>query len=140
MQSLLVMSFDEVLRSNSRAFELAEKSIQLFKRLYPEALVDYYDLLQENFSPDTRARFDQAGCVLFVVSFRDVSVVSDRLKTIFASIKKHELQLRVPYVFLLMPDSSQHWTELTDLVFVTFACPARVITKVASLAEEFPSL
>lgn len=140
MANLLVLSFDEIVRSESDVFKLAEETIQLFKGLYPEGSVDYYDLLQEHFSPETKERFLRADSIVIALSFLDKEQSFERLTLLLAEYKKNEVQFSVPHFSLLVPRGYEHSDELLKLLMQTFVCLGHVVNKPNNLAEEFLAL
>lgn len=71
LQSILIISWDPAIRSESEPFAWAEKLVQQYKDLYPELYLDYVDLHQDVLDfKDTQAleRLHQAQIVCLVLN------------------------------------------------------------------------
>ncbi len=139
MASLLALSFDGAVRSQSQSFRALESVIQQFKSVFPEGLVDYYDLHQEEYTHDYSERFSHADVVLFICSFRNLSI-SAEFQNRLLELKKHELHLKVSHVFLLPLKVDELSADVSALVQNVFALPVITVTSVSILTEEFLAL
>lgn len=76
--TILVISYDSLVRNQSPAFQLTEDFIQHIKQADPHLAIDYVDLLQDHIlfplSEQDLLRFQSAKVVIFTITTQTTSV------------------------------------------------------------------
>ncbi len=72
LSSILIISWDNAVRSESEPFAWAETLAQHYKEMSPDLYLDYVDLHQDSldvpFDLDTQVRFNQAQLVCLIIN------------------------------------------------------------------------
>lgn len=142
MQHLLIISFDEVLRTESVAFHLMEKTVQLLKRVHPDAVVDYFDLLQEQVETETIQRFSFADKIIFVFSALNKVNMPENFVRALDRLQYFAKDYHWPAGSILLL-SEEHYTYLSQLKLTLetiFQRSLAVVSKDNLLAKELFSL